>query len=160
MLALTDIERAAHFVDRALALDPNQAWAWTRRGFLHVYRDDPQSGIPCFERAIRLSPLDPFHFNCYIGLGLAHFAAGAPREAARWTERALGERLGMTWPYRDLTVFLAHAGEIEAARKALARLTATRPHLTLRYVEDSLGFMTPPLRQRYVEGLRLAGLSE
>ena len=39
-----------------------------------VNRGDAAAGIPCFERAIRLSPLDPFSFNCFIGLGLATFA--------------------------------------------------------------------------------------
>jgi adenylate cyclase len=160
MLLFADLDRAQHFTDRALAIDPNHAWAWTRRGFLHVYRGDPAAGVPCFERAIRLSPLDPFSFNCFIGLGLAAFASGKPEEAAKWTQRALREKVGMTWAYRDLAVFLAHAGEIEGAREALARLTASRPHLTLSGVSQALGFMEPALLGRYVEGLRIAGLRE
>jgi adenylate cyclase len=158
MLAIADVDRSQVLVDRALAIDPNQAWAWTRRGFLNVYRGTPADGVPCFQRALRLSPLDPFMFNCYIGLGLASFASGDYRQAVQWTEQALGARHGMNWAYRDLATFLAQAGEIERAREALARLKATRPHLTLAYVADSLSFMEPGLKGRYVEGLRLAGL--
>jgi adenylate cyclase len=160
MLLFGDLDRAQHFTDKALSLDPNHAWAWTRRGFLNIYRGDAAAGIPCFERAIRLSPLDPFSFNCFIGLGLATFALGKPEEAAKWTQRAMREKVGMTWAYRDLATFLAHAGEIDGAREALSRLVASRPHLTLAGVADAISFMEPVLRARYLEGLRIAGLRE
>jgi len=160
MLLFGDLDRAQHFTDKALSLDPNHAWAWTRRGFLNIYRGDAAAGIPCFERAIRLSPLDPFSFNCFIGLGLATFALGKPEEAAKWTQRAMREKVGMTWAYRDLATFLAHAGEIDGAREALSRLVASRPHLTLAGVADAISFMEPSLRARYLDGLRIAGLRE
>jgi adenylate cyclase len=160
MLLFADLDRAQHFIDRALTLDPNHAWAWTRRGFLNVYRGNAEVAVPAFERAIRLSPLDPFSFNCYIGLGLASFVAGRPEEAAKWTQRAMREKVGMTWAYRDLAVFLAHAGEIDGAREALARLTESMPYLTIKTVEQSLDFMEPTLFGRYMQGLRLAGLRE
>src|SRR5581483_698306 len=86
MLLLGDLSRAQFFVDRALELDPNHAWAWTRRGFLNVYRGDAEGAIAAFERAIRLSPLDPFSFNCYIGLGLSNFSLGKHDDAVRWCE--------------------------------------------------------------------------
>lgn len=160
MLLFADLDRAQHFVDRALAIDPNHAWAWTRLGFLNVYRGDAATGITCFERAIALSPLDPFSFNCFIGLGLAAFASGKSAEGANWTRRAMREKVGMTWAYRDLAVFLAHAGDLAGARQALDRLIASRPNLTLSVVAESLGFMEPSLLERYVEGLRIAGLRE
>jgi adenylate cyclase len=153
MLLFGDVERARLFVERALALDPNHAWAWTRQGFLHVYRDDPAAGRPCFERAIRLSPLDPFSFNCFIGLGLAAFAEGQAKEAAVWTRRALHQKPAATWMFRDLATFLAHAGQIDAARAALAKLTASRPELTIPVVADALHYFGPDLLRRYLDGL-------
>src|SRR5690606_24217209 len=123
--------RAQSFVDRALMLDPNHAWGWTRRGFLDVYRGEAAAARACFERAIRLSPLDPFSFNCYIGLGLARFAEGHADEAVEWTRRAMREKVGLVWAYRDLAAFLADAGRIEEAKAALACLVAAQPHVTL-----------------------------
>ncbi len=160
MLLFGDIERARLFVERALELDPNHAWAWTRQGFLHVYRGDPAAGRPCFERAIRLSPLDPFSFNCFIGLGLTAFAEGRPEEAAGWTRRALHQKPAATWMFRDLAVFLAHAGQIGAAREALAKLTASRPELTVSTVAEALHYFGPDLLDRYLDGLRRAGLPD
>jgi len=158
MLLFGDIGRAEQFVDQALALDPNHAWAWTRRGFLHVYRGNPAAGRPCFERAVRLSPLDPFSFNCFIGLGLATFAEGRPDEAVGWTRKALHQKPAATWMFRDLAAFLAQSGQIEAAREALAQFTASRPGIALSTVADALRYFEPDLLRRYLEGLRLAGL--
>jgi adenylate cyclase len=160
MLLFADMGRAQAFVDRALLLDPNHAWGWTRRGFLNVYRGDPEAGTACFERAIRLSPLDPFSFNCYIGLGLARFAAGHPDEAVEWTQRAMREKIGMTWAYRDLATFLAAAGRVDEARGALAHLLETHPHVSVSQVDDAFGFMEPKLRKHYLDGLRTAGMRE
>ena len=78
------------FVDRALALDPNNAWALDPARFLDAYRGDPEEAHRLLrERAIRLSPLDPFSFNGYIGLGFAALRARAdPAEATDWAQRA------------------------------------------------------------------------
>ena len=160
MLLFADLDRAQTLLDRALLLDPNHAWGWTRRGFLNVYRGDPEAGTACFERAIRLSPLDPFSFNCYIGLGFARFAAGHPAEALEWTRRAMREKVGMTWAYRDLATFLAAAGQIDEAREAARRLLEAQPHVTVAEVADALHFMEPGLLSRYLDGLRVAGLPE
>jgi adenylate cyclase len=45
--------------ERALTLDPNAAWAWSRLGWIENYTDQPHKAIENFERALRLSPLDP-----------------------------------------------------------------------------------------------------
>ena len=160
MLLFGDLDRAQSFVDRALLLDPNLAWGWARRGFLNVYRGEADAGTACFERAIRLSPLDPFSFNCTIGLGLARFAAGQPAAAIEWTRRAMREKVGLTWAYRDLASFLAAAGRIDEAREAATRFRETHLHATLTEVADALGFMEPKLLARYLDGLRMAGLPE
>lgn len=160
MLLFADLDRAEAFVERALAIDTNHAWAWTRRGFLDVYRGNGAAAAASFERSIRLSPLDPFSFNSYIGLGLAAFAAGRPGDAAGWTRRALREKPGMTWPYRDAATFLAHAGDLPGARRALAAFLASRPGVTLATVADALHFMAPDLLARYLDGLRRAGLAD
>jgi adenylate cyclase len=160
MLLHADLDRAEHFVERALALDPNLAWAWTRRGFLNVYRGRAAEGIASFEKAIKLSPLDPLSFNSYVGLGIGNFAEGRPAEAVRWTERAMREKAGMTWAYRDLAAFHAEAGEIDKARDAAGKLLATRPGLTLTHAADALKFMEPQLLKRYLAGLRAAGIPD
>jgi tetratricopeptide (TPR) repeat protein len=153
-----NVADAVGFVDKALALDPNLAWGWMRRGFGLVYLGRPDEGLVSLQRAERLSPLDPFAFNFYIGMGLAHFAAERPAEAIQFARRALAERPGLTWPFRDLAAFLAQSGDLAAARDALEKFRRDRPDVTLAALGDGLRFMYPSLLSRYLRGLKLAGL--
>jgi adenylate cyclase len=152
-----DVAQAAAFADHALALDPNHAWAWMRRGFGQVYLGNPEEGLVAFARSVRHSPLDPFAFNVHLGMGLAHFSADRVQEALAQVRRALSERPGLVWPYRDLAVYLAHQGDLAAARDALQQYVGER-HVTLAMVGDSLRFMEPALLSKYLRGLKLAGL--
>jgi TolB-like protein/class 3 adenylate cyclase/Flp pilus assembly protein TadD len=154
-----DVAQAAMLADRAIELDPNHAWAWLRRGWGHVYLGSPERGLAAFETSARLSPMDPFAFNMHLGMGLAHFAAGRPQDAVGWARRALSERPGLTWPYRDLTVYLAQQGELAAASDALERFTRSHPGVSIATVGDGLRFMYPSLLARYLQGLQLAGLT-
>ena len=54
-----------------IALDPNAAWALSRLGWLEVYADRPEEAAEYFEKANRLSPLDPINFNNLVGIASA-----------------------------------------------------------------------------------------
>ena len=153
-----DLDAASHFVDRALALDANNAWAWSRRGFIEAYRGNAEPAIAAFGHSMRLSPLDPFSFNSFNGMGFANFVRSSYGEAIEWTQRGVREKSGMTWAYRDLAAYFALAGRSDEAKKALAQLLAARPGLTIAKVADALRFIEPSVLARYLEGLRIAGL--
>jgi adenylate cyclase len=40
---------------------------------VNTYTGNPDVAVEHFQRALRLSPVDPLTFNIYIGIGLAHF---------------------------------------------------------------------------------------
>lgn len=160
MLLEGNAVRALSFVDRALKLDQNLAWAWLRRGFGLIYTGKPKEALESFARAERLSPLDPFAFNMRIGIGLAHFSLGDLDEAMRFVQMVLDERPGLSWPLRDLAVYKAITGDVETAKRALATFADGRPPMDVASVRDSLKFMHAPLLERYLSGLRLAGLPE
>ena len=85
MLLEGNARRALGFVERAVMVDPNHAWAWMRRGFGLVYTGKPEEGLKAFARAERLSPLDPSLQHAHR-IGLAHFAAGRYAEAIRYPQ--------------------------------------------------------------------------
>src|SRR3712207_3226159 len=70
-------------VETAVDIDRNSAWAWTRSGYLNHYMSRPDRAIERFEPAIRLSPLDPLHYNALFRIGAAHFSKGDYDEAIR-----------------------------------------------------------------------------
>jgi adenylate cyclase len=153
-----DVAQAAAFADQALTLDPNHAWAWMRRGWGQVYLGNPEEGLVALERAQRLSPLDPFAFNVHLGMALAHFSSGRPQMAIRFAQKALAERPGLTWPYRDLASYYAHHGDLASANDALLKFTAEHNGVSLTQIGDGLRFMEPALLSKYLRGLKLAGL--
>jgi adenylate cyclase len=58
-------------LERAIALDPNAAWALSRLGWLEVYSGWPEAAHAFFECALRLSPPDPMNFNNHVGIASA-----------------------------------------------------------------------------------------
>jgi adenylate cyclase len=146
-------------LERAVALDPNGAWAWTRLGWLETYTDQPQKAIGHFERALRLSPIDPMNFNNYVGIGSAHIVAQEYDEAAAFYRRALEERPNASWIYRNLASSLSGAGRVEEAKQAFAELMRRYPDLTISKFKQAMVF-SPAVLNRMAENLRKLGLPD
>lgn len=155
-----DFDVALGYVERALALDPNHAWGWMRSGFLHAYRGDHETAISHFRLAMRLSPMDPFRFNSFIGMATSYFVAKRFAEAAEWVRKAMRERPGMTWAYRFFATSLAMAGDIPRAREAIEALRRERPDVSIARVAAALPSLPEDVLKNYLDGLRLAGLPE
>ena len=146
-------------LDRAVALDPNAAWAWSRLGWLENYSDRPERALENFERALRLSPLDPMNFNNYVGMGSAHEVAQDYDKAVALYRRALEERPHAMWIYRNLASSLSGAGRMEEAQKAYAEMALSYPDLTASKLKQAMVFSTPFL-DRMVGNLRKLGLPD
>src|SRR3546814_19888021 len=99
-LCTTDQARAASFIERALALDPNNAWAWMRAGWMKTMFGQPDDAFGCFERALALSPYDPFTFNVYFGMAAAPAERHEYRDATPLVEKGLRAGPGATGAHR------------------------------------------------------------
>jgi adenylate cyclase len=146
-------------LERAVALDPNAAWAWSRLGWLENYTDQPQKAIENFERALRLSPIDPMNFNNYVGLGSSHEVAQDYDKAALFYRRALEERPNATWIYRHLASSLSGGGRIEEAKQALAEMMRYYPDLTVSKFKLAMVFSGATM-ERVADNLRKLGLPD
>ena len=146
-------------LERAVTLDPNAAWAWSRLGWLENYVDQPTKAIENFERALRLSPFDPMNFNNYVGIGSAHEVAQECDMAATFYRRALQERPNASWIYRNLASSLSGAGRTEEARQAYAELMRSYPDLTISKFKQAMVF-SPAVLDRMAENLRQLGLPD
>ncbi|WP_420971554.1 winged helix-turn-helix domain-containing tetratricopeptide repeat protein [Bradyrhizobium sp. B120] len=150
---------ARALLERALALDPNAAWAWSRFGWLENYVGHPQNAIANFERALRLSPLDPTNFNNYVGMGSANEIMQNYDQAAGLFQRALEERPNATWIYRHLASSLGGAGRHEDARRAFAQMIEIFPDLTITKFKEAMRFPQAAV-DRMAENLKRLGLRE
>jgi len=154
-----EFQRAEAILQKALALDPNLAFAWTRSGWLRTFQGDHETAIHHFERALRLSPFDPMAFNCFMGIGCAHFVARRYDQSVEWQEKALFANPAATWMYRGLIPAYIFAGQFDKAKAGLSELLRDYPDLTILKVRAALAF-NEDYTDRMVEGLRRAGLPE
>jgi adenylate cyclase len=150
---------ARMLLERALALDPNCAWAWSRLGWIEDYEDKPAKAIENFERAIRLSPIDPMNFNNYAGIGSAHEVAEEFDQAVLFCRRALQERPHATWIYRNLASALVGAGRVEEANQAFAEMLRYYPDLTVSKFKQAMVFSAPSI-EGMARRLQSLGLPE
>ncbi len=158
LTALHDLDAAGLVIRKALSVDAGSAWAWSRSGWIDVYRGDSESAIERFNIALDLAPNDPLAFNSFVGIGCAHFNAGRYSDAARWQERALGEHPSATWIHRTLCPAYVLGGDETEARRSLANLREHYPQLTVALVQQGLPPLPHAFRHRVVEALHTVGL--
>jgi len=156
-----DRERASALLEQALALDPNNAWAWARWGWNGIYRAQPERALERFAKAMKLSPLDPFAFNTRMGMASALACAGSPNEAVAIAKDVTKKHSEVTWAHRLLAAWAGMAGDMATARAAAAKVLAANPDFTIRRYLAIPGFQNmPEYRDRLAQGLRDAGLPE
>jgi len=156
-----EVEAGAAYIDRALVLNPNLAASWNASGWVRMYLGESASAIEHFERAMRLSPLDPLtYFGC-TGLAFAYAFAGRYDEAISSATKALHEQPNWATALRVAAMANALSDRMVEARAAMARLREVDPALRL----GNLDRVAPPVRRaedraRFTESLRKAGLPE
>jgi tetratricopeptide (TPR) repeat protein len=82
-----DLEDGTAFIDQALVLNPNLAWAWLFSSWTKIWLGETEVAIERATRAMRLSPHDPSTFDMENAIADAHFIAGRYAEALSWAKR-------------------------------------------------------------------------
>jgi adenylate cyclase len=152
-----DRESEIEMADRAVALNPNSFQAWGCRGWVYRAAGLPQEAILSFERAIRVSPVDPLQPVTLSGIGMALIELGRFDEAIVAAKKALRQNPFFSSAYRCLAAAFAHLGRDAEAREAAARLLEVDPAFTISEWIARGGQRNTTL---LIEGLRKAGLPE
>src|SRR6516162_9422339 len=108
--------------------------------------------------AVRLSPRDFSQAGYFSTVGLCHFMAGRFAEAMQWERRAVELRPNFGTAWRTLVAAAGRAGDLDAARQALATAKRLHPSLSIEWVEKYHPIVKDRDRAAYIEGLRAAGL--
>jgi TolB-like protein len=144
---------------RAVSLNPSSAAAHSHLSRGHAFAGQFRQAIAHGDEAIRLSPLDP-EMALFLGaIAVAHFAAGHYEEAAHHTAEALRLRPGFQGAQRLHCAALAQAGRLAEARAFLAKVLEDQPGLSTGWVRANVPYQTEALMERFVGGLRKAGLA-
>ena len=151
-----DSEGEIEMADRAVALNPNSSNAWNCRGWIYNYAALPEEAIRSFERAIRMSPVDPRQYTTLTGIGVALIELRRFDEAIVAGKKAQRQNPSYSVVYRCLASAFAHLGRDAEAHDAAARVLEIDPAFTIS-AHIARG---PKNSKLLIEGLRKAGLPE
>src|SRR5262249_59215241 len=96
-----------------------------------MYLGEYAGAIEHFERAMRLSPLDPLTYFASTGIAFAHAFAGRYDEAISWATKALHEQPNWATALRVAATANALSDRMVEARAAIACLREVDPALRL-----------------------------
>jgi adenylate cyclase len=154
-----EYEMGLSAIRRAAESNPNNVLILSHAGFVYCMAGDLQEAIACFQRARRLSPIDPGAFFFLTGEAKALLLSGRYSEAAELARRAVATYDCWDTTYWYLAAAYGHLGQANEASKAVAKILSLSPGATISHISKL------PIRDEtrlaiVVEGLRKAGLPE
>ena len=146
--------------ETAVRLNPSSAAAhcYLSRGLAFSGRD--REAIEHAETAIRLSPMDPEMALVYGCIAVAHYTAGRYDQTLHYTGEVLRLRPGFQGAQRLRCAALAQLGMIAEARQYLEHVRIGQPQLTLQWIREGVPYQTPETMERFLDGMRKAGVPD
>jgi tetratricopeptide (TPR) repeat protein len=124
----------------------------------HGYAGLADEAYRQLELARRLSPRDYAQAGMLSVEGLCHLVACRYEDAITAERRAVQLRPEFGAAWRTLTAAAGLAGDLELARHALSECKRLLPNMSLSWVDKYYPMVRTEDRNRYIEGLRRAGL--
>ncbi len=152
-------KRAAELLDRALAVGPSNAWAWSLSSLTCGYVGELDAALKRAELAVRLSPIGPDAYWHEHVLSQAHYLRGQYKDAVAWARVSEAHCGAQTSNLRTLIASQVALGNMQEARRIAHRLLEVDPTFRLAGFKAK----TPlggDVREQFAERLRLSGLPE
>lgn len=148
-----DFERTLHHLRRSLELNPNDAATAAKAGLLFADLGQPEDAIEWIERARRLDPYRKDSYADYLGLAL--FCAQRYQEAIKAFEVTSDPKF---YDHVWLAASYAHMGDLDEAREHGRRVLELAPNFTIGRFQRLEPYKSKADLERWVTGLRKAGL--
>jgi TolB-like protein len=153
-------DNAIRRLERAIDLNPNLANAYGGLGQALSLAGEYEAAIKQINKAIRLSPRDPFIVIWLGHLGLAAFAEERYEDACEWGLKIIQENPHFPGGHRLLAASYGQLGRIKEAEAELKESFLLMPGMTADDVRKQVPFKNASIMERYIEGLRKAGLTD
>lgn len=153
-----DYNEALALISRGLEASPNDAEAMVWSSPTYAYLGETAQAVRRAERAIALSPEDPFMFRYEHFLGIAHYAAGNYEEAAYWGSRSARANPHYTSNLRMTSAALVGLGRAREARPLVEKILELEPSFRVAPMIARHAFRDEKLRETFGRQLVEAGL--
>ena len=155
-----ELEVAIAELEQAIDLNPSFAHAYFGLGFALILAGRPEDAIPQMDKAIRLNPHDPSIWTFLSGRSLALILLQRHEEALEWSMKS-ARRANIGWlAHAILSSALGHLGRLDEARRAGGDLLDLKPDFSLSFIARTMPFKNPAHLERFLDGLRKAGLPD
>lgn len=145
--------------EAALAVSPSSAITYILGGVVHGWAAHPAQSIAWADRALRLSPFDPWVFAAYHALALGHFVEGRAEEAVAAAYKGVHANPRHSISHMILAAAQVQIGDLNAAGVAAERVMALQPGF--RFIRQLIGVnCAPDLASALEDALRACGLPE
>ncbi len=151
---------AVRALKRAIKLNPNLALAHGWLGFAHAFDGRYEPAVESIRHAVHLSPRDPYKAFWLSSQLIAAFWVEKYDEAIGLCLEVLDETPDFPSAYRGLAACYSLLGREAEAKAALAELLRVAPQLTIAQTRAGVPITDPEVQERYLDGLRRAGLPE
>lgn len=151
---------AVRRLENAIDLNPNLANAYGALGQAMALEGEYEAAVTHINKAIRLSPHDPFIIYWMAHLGVAAFADERYEDACHWGRRTIQHNPMFPGGHRLVAASCGQLGRTQEAASELNELLKLMPGMTADDVRKQVPFKRPRDMERYIEGLRKAGLKE
>lgn len=154
-----DVEAAADWFDRTLAINPNYSQCHYTKGLSLVLRGVPEDALDATEKAIRLSPLDPLLYAMLSAKALSHVARDELEDAQALFERAV--HVPGAHFYIAILAAIAHelSGDRSAAEVWRDRGLAQRPDFSIAMLFEAFPFRNETMKARLGGSMTRLGVS-
>ena len=157
---LGDLDGGDALIERALLLNPNFTWALYFSCFAKAWLGESELAIDRSERALRLSPNDPYDFLLYTATALAHFGARRYANALSLAQTAAQARPDFSPALVILAASRVMCGQQQPAETTMTLLRALRPAFRIADLPPMYPFRSDKTLVSLVEALRKSGLPE
>jgi adenylate cyclase len=156
ILANRDYEKGIAEAERAVALEPNSADAYTQLAINLSWAGRSEEAIPLFQKAIRLSPIPPA--RCLFNMAACYRIVGQYEDAIAIYKKILQKQPDQMLAHLGLAATLMLAGREDEARTQAAELLRIDPKFSLERFAKTLTYKNQAEIDRYIGALRKAGL--
>lgn len=153
-----EYDEALRLFDRALSAAPNDAESIMWSGPTFAYAGNASEAVRRLERAIALSPYDPFAFRYEHFLCIAKYAAREYDEAAHWGRRSLSGNPHYISSLRITAASLVASGHLNEAQELAGLVIDLQPDFRVTPMIQRQAFRDEVVREDFGKHMIAAGL--
>jgi adenylate cyclase len=151
-------DKAIASFERAIALDPNDPEVCSYFAEVLNYYGDPERAIALTEKAVRFNPLLPPHLTCH--LGHSYFLLRRYDDAVAMIRNTIDRVPSFVVAHVFLAVVYSEIDRMQEAAAEIETVLKLVPGYTLPLVDERFPHRSAEAQDRFLEGLRKAGLTD